>query len=129
MSPELERQIENLFDQAAALPLEQRAQFLDAQCPDQQVRQRVQRLLMHDEVAGDVFLRGCNPIGLAGASMGADQPPRPQQIGRYRIINILGHGGMGTVYEAEQDRTQRRIALKVIRPGWMSRSMLRRLSR
>ena len=52
--------------------------------------------------------------------------PYPQQIGRYRILSVLGHGGMGSVYEAEQDKPHRKVALKVIRPGFLTPAMLRR---
>src|ERR1041384_1134435 len=41
-------------------------------------------------------------------------------IGDYRIIRKLGEGGMGVVYEAEQQRPRRRVALKVIRGGLAS---------
>ncbi len=41
----------------------------------------------------------------------------PDSIGGYRIIGRLGAGGMGIVYEAEQDHPRRRVALKVIRGG------------
>jgi len=41
----------------------------------------------------------------------------PATIGGYRIIRVLGEGGMGTVYEAEQLQPRRRVALKVIRSG------------
>lgn len=40
-----------------------------------------------------------------------------QNIGQYRIIRIIGEGGMGTVYEAEQQQPKRAVALKVIRSG------------
>ena len=52
----------------------------------------------------------------------------PQSIGRYRIIGTLGEGGMGTVYEAVQDQPQRAVALKVIRPDFVSPEMLRRFA-
>src|SRR4051794_21043608 len=41
----------------------------------------------------------------------------PETIGPYRVFAPLGEGGMGTVYEAEQEHPRRRVALKVIRGG------------
>src|SRR5262249_45556423 len=37
-------------------------------------------------------------------------------IGRYRILRLVGEGGMGVVYEAEQDPLRRTVALKIIKP-------------
>jgi len=48
------------------------------------------------------------------------------RLGRYRIVRHIAQGGMGAVYEAEQDRPRRTVALKVIRPGHASASALRR---
>src|SRR5271168_4851612 len=50
----------------------------------------------------------------------------PAEIGHYKIVRRIGEGGMGTVYEAEQERPRRTVALKVIRPGFASPSLLRR---
>ena len=47
-------------------------------------------------------------------------------IGHYRIVRIIGEGGMGAVYEAEQELPRRTVALKVIKPGLASPQMLRR---
>lgn len=59
-----------------------------------------------------------------------NRPPAPalvpKTIGNYRIIRIIGEGGMGTVYEAEQEAPRRTVALKVIRAGVASTSQLRR---
>ena len=51
---------------------------------------------------------------------------RPGVIARYRIIRLIGEGGMGAVYEAEQDQPRRTVALKVIKPGLASPELLRR---
>ena len=53
-------------------------------------------------------------------------PTAKGQIAKFRILDILGEGGMGTVYRAEQKRPRRLVALKVIRAGVASPSALRR---
>jgi serine/threonine protein kinase len=53
-----------------------------------------------------------------------DQGPR---VGPYRLLHVLGEGGMGTVYVAEQEYpVRRRVAVKVIRPGMDSRRLIAR---
>jgi non-specific serine/threonine protein kinase/serine/threonine-protein kinase len=52
----------------------------------------------------------------------------PARIGRYRIVRLIGEGGMGAVYEAEQDQPRRTVALKVIKPGLASPELLRRFA-
>jgi eukaryotic-like serine/threonine-protein kinase len=51
----------------------------------------------------------------------------PVQIGPYRIVELLGQGGMGTVYLAEQTQPfRRRVAVKVIKPGMDSEQVIAR---
>src|SRR5918993_1698183 len=52
--------------------------------------------------------------------------PHPPTIGPSRILAVIGQGGMGIVYEAEQDRPNRRVALKIVKPGIVPQSVLRR---
>src|SRR5262245_41923747 len=50
-----------------------------------------------------------------------------QQIGPYKLLSVLGEGGMGTVYLAEQSQpVRRRVALKVIKAGMDTRSVIAR---
>jgi predicted Ser/Thr protein kinase len=50
----------------------------------------------------------------------------PSAIARYRVIRLIGQGGMGAVYEAEQDQPRRTVALKIIKPGMASPELVRR---
>ena len=62
----------------------------------------------------------------------ADIPPAaphallPSTIGKYRILSLIGEGGMGSVYKAEQDSPRRTVALKVIKAGVASGRLLHR---
>src|SRR5438445_1978191 len=51
---------------------------------------------------------------LAPTEPGAEAGPIPETVGGYRLIRPIGSGGMGTVYEAEDSATGRRVALKLI---------------
>src|SRR5690349_11089513 len=63
-----------------------------------------------------------------GAPVAVDfDGPTPSRVGPYRIIRLLGEGGMGASYEAEQARPRRRVALKMVRPGLNSPATLRRI--
>jgi tetratricopeptide (TPR) repeat protein len=50
----------------------------------------------------------------------------PGNIGHYRVLRLVGEGGMGAVYEAEQEQPRRIVALKIIKPGLASPDLLRR---
>src|SRR5262249_35313690 len=125
----------SVFDRAAELPPGERAGFLDRACAgDAGLRAEVESLLAHDDAtlvpapAGDFLksplVRGMREPGIASAP----GPLLPPRVGRYRVLGLLGEGGMGAVYEAEQDRPRRPVALKVVRPGFASSALPKRLA-
>ncbi|MFK7962022.1 MAG: tetratricopeptide repeat protein [Phycisphaerales bacterium] len=136
MNQEQYNEARSIFALLCDLPADRRATELDHQCADRpDLRALVEDLLRED--ARDSFgldgpavvpVTGDAVAGLARSfvSRGGDEGPLPTHIGRYRVIRICGRGGMGTVYEAEQDQPRRRVAVKMIRPGMVSTELLRR---
>lgn len=113
MSDETRRRAEEIFQEAADRPPDARDRFIREACGgDADLQGEVRSLLRHFELAGEEFL--ARPAFDHSVTREFEVPER---IGRYRIVNRIGEGGMGVVFEAEQDSPRRRVALKVIRPG------------
>ncbi len=128
MKSERFEQVNRLFIEAPRLAGEERQAFLDKACAgDPELRREVEALLEADCAAAEALatahVRG--EVDRAAAESIGDGAA-PEAIGQYRIIRVIGEGGMGTVYEAEQDDPKRRVALKVIRPGMVSPKLLGR---
>jgi tetratricopeptide (TPR) repeat protein/predicted Ser/Thr protein kinase len=130
--------VEALFGQAADLPPQEQRALLDAACAgDPALRAAVERLLADDarlRTDGGPATFLISPLvrepRTPPTSPEADAGPAlPPQVGRYRVLRLLGEGGMGAVYEAEQDSPRRPVALKVIRPGLVGPAALRRFAR
>src|SRR5262249_5375976 len=122
--------VKALFLQAADLDSQRRGAFLDEACAGApHLRAAVEELLAFDAQARAAtdFLR--SPAARARAALPMTEGAGPASIGRYRVVRRLGEGGMGTVYEAEQDDPRRTVALKVMRPGLDSPESRKRFSR
>ncbi len=122
----LER-VRELFDRACDLAPGARDAFLNEQCAgDSELRARVDRLLRQTERASSPI--DVSPVGeqIRSALGSMEARPLPERVGRFRVLCLIGRGGMGAVYEAEQDNPRRSVALKVVRSDAASPDVLRR---
>jgi serine/threonine protein kinase/tetratricopeptide (TPR) repeat protein len=127
---------ESLFAAALerATAAERRAFLRGACAGDAALRRRLERLLAaHDRASGILDPPATMPGSVAATShsdadgVSAAEPVGTLIAGRYRLIEEIGAGGMGTVWKAEQTQPVRRIvALKLIKAGMDSRSVLSR---
>jgi tetratricopeptide (TPR) repeat protein len=119
------KRVEELFHAAAALDPQARAALLAN--ADSDIRRDVESLLQQDTMTVPL----ARPALQASAALREQDGvgPCPPKIGPYRILARMGAGGMGVVYQAEQEQPRRVVALKVIRPGLSSPEILRRFER
>lgn len=113
-----------IFSEAKALGTpSERAAFLEQACGDDSgLRQRMERLLAVNADPGSLLER----MDAAGDREPIGEQPG-DQIGHYRLLKVIGEGGFGVVFHAQQDQPIRReVALKVIRPGMDSRQIISR---
>jgi WD40 repeat protein/serine/threonine protein kinase len=157
MTRERWQQIEHLYHSALEYGVNERAAFLHTSCLGDDVLHREVELLLQWDARAEHFIEAPalaiaaqlqsgeqsqseqslkiydapSPIQ-AGASLPEFGSPyiAPIFIGEYRIIRKLGEGGMGIVYEAEQQHPRRLVALKVIRGGQLfSESKIKQFQR
>ena len=126
-----------------ASPDELEAAVVEACGVNEALRARVRNLLAADGLAqatersdGDAFLAiGQGRRLLVGDFVhsieeGDDEDePLPEMLGRYRVVGLLGAGGMGLVYEAEQAQPKRHVALKTIHPHLRTDAMVEHFRR
>jgi serine/threonine protein kinase len=114
MDPLRWRRVSAVLHDAIALPLSERAAFLDRACADAEDRREVESLLRHHD-AGDGFLE--QGAGAVAADLLPGGGLTPGQIlGSYVIVREIGRGGMGVVYLAHDQKLDRDVAIKMLPP-------------
>src|SRR5262245_61962670 len=121
---------EAVFLEALAMPCEARESFLSQRLPeDSGLRRVIRELLEHHEEAGrdSAFLGATAPDWLAADRRAGDEIASANA--RYRILELLGEGGMAVVFLAEQlVPIRRRVALKIVKIGRQAKGDVARFS-
>ena len=130
MTPERWRQIESLFLQAVERPDSERQRFIDEACRgDDDLQRELVSMLACDDPASLIKL-----TSIAGEHIldrdgddGATAEMAGRRIGAYRVVRLLGHGGMGSVYLAvRDDHYEKEVAIKLLKRGMDTDSLLSR---
>ena len=128
MDRERWERIQALFHDVADLPPdEQRARLEARRVDDPALIDEVVKLLDEDARGDSLLSRDLAEIAgevLTDEALGAE----PRSLGPYRLIEVLGEGGMGVVYLAERADLESRVAIKVLRDAWLSPSRRERFT-
>jgi hypothetical protein len=118
--------LKQVFLEARALEGSARDSFLERVRRDRpDVFAEVVNLLAQEQEMGD-FLE---QAAVLEPEPSADPQAHPEKVGEFRVLRVLGWGGMGVVYLAEQDSPRRLVALKVLRHDTASPAQLERFER
>src|SRR6185369_3366645 len=113
------QRLQSLFQEALELPSSEQYAFLSAAC-DESLREEVLAMLEQDARCGSLLDRGLAEVAYqtVGNDARVTLPTKP--FGPYKILSVLGEGGMGVVYLAKRPDLGSQVAIKVLRDAWLS---------
>jgi serine/threonine-protein kinase len=121
------QQVKTLFKAARALPVESRADYLQEQCGDDSaMRAEVFRLLQSE--TSDDYLVEIVQVAAKDTVAAAAVDKIEHRVGNYKLIELVGTGGMGNVYRAERDDHQfdHQVAIKILHAHLGDEGMVQR---
>ncbi len=132
-SSELYARVHAILAEARHLSGPELERFLARECGDDEALLREVRTLLdqgHAE-ADDALSEGVLQAGRQALESVLDEGPAwmPERIGEFTILRRIGHGGMGVVYEAQQEVPRRRVAIKLLHPVQTTPGRVRRFRR
>ncbi|HKS28621.1 MAG TPA: protein kinase [Pyrinomonadaceae bacterium] len=111
------QQVKELFHSALEREPEERDAYLDAACRgDDSLREEVLSLIASHEQRGS-FL-DAPAYEVAASLLEEAEPMQGRLVGHYRVLSLLGRGGMGEIYLAEDTKLDRKVALKLLPEEW-----------
>jgi serine/threonine protein kinase/tetratricopeptide (TPR) repeat protein len=128
MAEDRNHRIRRLFEIALEMPAASRPGFLQESCGDDaELRREVETLLAADAESSSEALRPTSVEDEPETSGAGSAAESGQRIGPYRLTRKIGEGGMGIVWEAEQERPiKRKVAIKLVKHGLSGASVLSR---
>lgn len=129
VAPERWKRIEEIFEAASDLPPDECQAFVRSACGDDvALRREVISLLSQDTSGTDLV---ANVIAGMAASVIDNSLPAGTQLGPYRVLREIGHGGMGSIHLAVRtdESFEKRVAVKVVKRGMDTAAVLERFRR
>jgi len=115
------QRIQAVFQDAAALPQSEQHAFLKIACgDDEELLSDLLAMLDQDASGNSLLDRGLAAVAQQTVAQALPIHLASKEFGPYRIVRLLGEGGMGVVYLAERKDLSAKVAIKVLRDAWLS---------